>query len=104
MKSISPYVLLCLVTLLLSLACNPQRKAPDLLRHTALTFLYQGHMYHDRADFKNAKIQYIQAAEYAAEIGDAYLQGLIHFHLGDLFVKASWHSEALERLYNNLIS
>ena len=66
-------------------------------RQTALAFFYSGRVYLAQGNSENAMKHYEQAAQYAAQTNDANLQGLIQFNMGDLFVRAGLHLEALDR-------
>ncbi|WP_352421297.1 tetratricopeptide repeat protein [Proteiniphilum sp.] len=65
-------------------------------RQAALAWFYSGCVYRERKEYENAVQQYKEAGKHARQTGDADLQGLIQYNLGDLLAKQGFHLEALE--------
>ncbi|MDR0334186.1 MAG: hypothetical protein LBI15_12095 [Dysgonamonadaceae bacterium] len=74
-----------------------QNKDP---RQTTLAYFYSGVVHLEIGDSENAMLHYRQAADFAAEVNDANLQGFIQFNLGKLLEKSGLYIEALEKYKN----
>ena len=64
-------------------------------RQAALACFYSGCVYKERNDFEPAVRQYELAREYALKTDEAALQGLILYHIGDLFYEEGSYAEAI---------
>ena len=65
-------------------------------RMTALAWFYSGCVHRERQEYEQTMYHYNIARDYAAKNGDADLQGLVQYNIGDLFAEQGSHQEALE--------
>ena len=66
-------------------------------RRITLAYFYSGCVHRERKEYDKAMQHYKEAEHHAAQTGDADLQGLVQYNMGDLLAEEGLHAQALEK-------